>query len=225
MHGGLYRSRWHYSLHVVSCHFSVFSSTRELFIILRQRFYVFYLFFVETPRSVPPRWFEIVKLKMQLIFNVIESCHNKSRLWCEPHRMPFRPWHWRLGVFFRCCVPDEDADRFWASEMVKLLLGWDFLTGTLRPLTVTFTGHKFPFMALKSTTSPHLSIGTLVNSLIFSTWVFLPDFACLDCVLLNLLHTCQIYTCSLTLKQRPRLAFILKINKVISTSYLFRTPG
>lgn len=114
---------------------------------------------------------------MQLIFNVIESCHNKSRLWCEPHRMPFRPWHWRLGVFFRCCVPDEDADRFWASEMVKLLLGWDFLTGTFSPLTVTFTGHKFPFMALKSTTSPHLSIGTLVNSLIFSTWVFLPDWS------------------------------------------------
>lgn len=107
-------------------------------------FLSFINFFVETPRSVPPRWFEIVKLKMQLIFNVIESrwhnsFHNKSRLWREPHRMPFRPWHWRLGVFFRCCVPDEGADRFWASEMVKLLLGWDFLTGTLRPLTVTFT--------------------------------------------------------------------------------------
>lgn len=141
---------------------------------------------------------------MQLIFNVIESrwhssFHNKSRLWCEPHRMPFRPWHWRLGVFFRCCVPDEGADRFWASELVKLLLGWDFLTGTLRLLTVTFTGHKFPFMALKSTTSPHLSIGTLVNSLIFSTWVFLPDWSLRVCLIESTSHLSNLYLLSYTL--------------------------
>lgn len=141
---------------------------------------------------------------MQLIFNVIESrwhssFHNKSRLWCEPHRMPFQPWHWRLGVFFRCCVPDEGADRFWASELVKLLLGWDFLTGTLRPLTVTFTGHKFPFMALKSTTSPHLSIGTLVNSLIFSTWVFLPDWSLRVCLIESTSHLSDLYLLSYTL--------------------------
>lgn len=63
-----------------------------------------------------------------------------------------KQWCSGLGLLLDTASPVEGVDGLCAAELVKLVLEWDFLTGTLRSQTVTSvtfsSGHGFLFIVL-----------------------------------------------------------------------------